>query len=170
MRKSRPLILVLGGLVALSLLAGSYLAIAQVTTLFSNTLNGTETLTLSVGGPQGTSFFAPVAELRNATGYQLISAATSGTITPTNNVNSLLVAVQPNGSTTINTPPAPFDGQLFQVCNVSNAAFAVQTITLAASTGSSLATGVTTALTTLAARTCEELQYTTTSTTWWQIR
>jgi hypothetical protein len=170
MRKPLPLSLVRGGLVALGLLAGSYLAIAQVTTLFSNILTGNETLTASIGGPQGTSFFVPVAQLRNATGYQLISAATSGTITPTNAVNSLLIAAQPSGSTTINTPPAPYDGQLFQVCNVSNAAFAVQTVTLAASTGSSLATGVTTALTTLAARTCEELQYTTTSTTWWQIR
>lgn len=157
----------LAGAAALALAGAAY---GQVTGLFSNILTGNETILASLGGPQGTSFFVPVAELRNATGYQLISAATSGTITPTNNVNSLLIAAQPNGSTTINTPPAPYDGQLFQVCNVSNAAFAVQTITLAASTGSSLATGVVTALTTLAARTCEELQYTTTSTTWWQIR
>jgi hypothetical protein len=138
--------------------------------LTSITLTGNEVIVAAVGGPGGPSLFVPTSQLRNATGIQLLSAATSGTFSPTNGVNSFLIAVQPNGTTTINTPSAPWDGQLFQVCNVSNAALTGQTITLAAATGSTLATGVVTALTTLAARTCEELNYANVNTTWYQIR
>jgi len=107
--------------------------------------------------------------IRNATGYQYLTSA-SGTVAPTNAVNSLLINAQPAASTTINTPASPIDAELFQVCNVTNAAWATNTVTLAAASGSSLATGVTTSLTPLAARTCVELQYVTSTTTWYQVR
>jgi hypothetical protein len=155
----------LAGAAALALIGA---AVAQQLT--SLTLTGAETIVASIGGPQGQSFFVTTAQLRNATGNQLLSAATSGTFSPTNGVNTFIIAVQPNGTTTINTPTAPWDGQLFQVCNGSNAALTGQTVTLAATAGSSLATGVVTALGTLAARTCEEIIYTSSNTTWYQIR
>lgn len=165
----RPL-KVLGGMILGGLLALGGYALAQISTVTSITLTGNEVIVAAAQGPGGTSFFIPTSELRNATGIQLLGAATSGTFSPTNGVNSFLIAVQPNGATTINTPTAPWDGQLFQVCNVSNAALVGQTVTLAATTGSTLATGVVTALTTLAARTCEELIYANSNTTWYQIR
>lgn len=110
-----------------------------------------------------------VNTVRNTTGYQLLASA-SGTIAPTNAVDNLLVAAQPAASTTINTPTNPADGELFAVCNATSSAWATNTVTLAAASGSSLAANVTTVLTTLAARTCEELQYVSSNTTWYQVR
>jgi len=113
--------------------------------------------------------FVALNSIRNATGYQLLASA-SGTIAPTNAVNSLLINAQPATGTTINTPASPYDAELFQVCNATNAAWATNTVTLAAASGSSLNTGTTTALTTLAAHACEELQFDLANTTWYQVR
>lgn len=168
MRKLRALLV--GA--ALSALAIIGIAVAQ-TGVFTAAITGNETW--SVGnGAGGPSYFMSLNQARNTTGYQLLAAA-SGTVAPTAAVNSLLVNAQPANSTTINTPissPTALlsDGQLFQVCNVSNAAWVTNTVTLAASTGQSFATGVTTNLTTLAARTCIELQYVLSTTTWYQVR
>lgn len=161
--------LLAGALVALAFIGG---AIAQG--LFTGGITGQETWSVSAGGPGGPSTFINVNQIRNTTGYQLLAAA-SGTVAPTAAVNSLLVNAQPANNTTINTPISGTagiltDGQLFQVCNVTNAAWSTNTVTLAAATGSSLATGVTTTLTTLAARTCIELQYVASNTTWYQVR
>jgi len=107
--------------------------------------------------------------IRNSTGYSLLASA-SGTLTPTTDVNTLAVSAQPSTGTTIDTPAGPYDGELFQVCNVTSSAWATNTVTLAAATGSSLNTGTTTALTTLAAHSCEELLYDATTTKWYQLR
>jgi len=135
---------------------------------------GTERITVQPIQPNGQPGVIPAEialnQIRNATGYQLLSTATSGTFNVTNAVNSFLIAVQPNGTTTINTPASPFDGELFQVCNVSNATLTGQTVTLAATAGSTLATGVVTALGGLTPRNCEELQFTLSNTTWYQLR
>lgn len=152
----------------LLLLAAAGVAFAQSSgaQLIKN-LTGNEQI--AVDYPGAVSAEVTTGAIRNTTGYQLLASA-SGTIAPTNLVDNLLVNAQPAASTTINTPLAPFDAQLFAVCNVTNAAWATNTVTLAAASGSSLATGVVTNLTTLAARTCEELQYSAAGTTWFQIR
>jgi hypothetical protein len=148
------------------LVAGVALAQTAGTQLLKS-LAGTEMIALDY--PGSVAVETTVAAIRNTTGYQLLSSA-SGTIAPTNLVDNLLVNAQPAASTTINTPLLPYDAELFAVCNVTNAAWATNTVTLAAASGSSLATGVTTNLTTLAARTCEELQYVASNTTWYQVR
>lgn len=121
------------------------------------------------GSPAATQATVTLNQIRNSSGYQLLAAA-SGTISPTNAINTLAINAQPAASTTINTPAAPFDGEFFQVCNVSNAAWVTNTVTLAPAAGSSFNTGVVTALTTLGARTCEELLFDLATTTWYQIR
>lgn len=121
------------------------------------------------GGPGGGQAQVSLSQLRNATGYQLLASA-SGSNTPLNTVNQVLVNAQPAASTTFNTPASPYDGELFSVCNVTSSAWATNTVTLAATSGSTLNTGTTTALTTLAAHTCEELQFDVSDTTWFQIR
>ncbi len=109
------------------------------------------------------------SQLRNATGYQLLASA-SGTISPTNLVDNLLINAQPANGTVINTPSSPYDAELFAVCNVTSTAWATNTVTLSAASGSSLNAGTVTALTTLAAHTCEELTYDAANTTWYQVR
>lgn len=153
---------------ALLLMGAAGIAFAQSSgTQIIKNLSGNEQI--AVDYPGAVSAEVTTGAIRNTTGYQLLASA-SGTIAPTNLVDNLLVNAQPAASTTINTPLAPFDAQLFAVCNVTNAAWATNTTTLAAASGSTLATGVVTSLTTLAARTCEELQYSASNATWYQIR
>jgi hypothetical protein len=153
---------------------GSYLFAQGVPGSLLSSLAGNELVTVQAyqanGFPSPYNNVIPTSQLRNATGYQLIASATSGTIAPTNLVNNLLLAAQPNGTTTINTPLSPYDAELFAVCNVTNSALSGQTVTLAAAAGSSLFSGTVTALGTLAAHGCEELQYDATTTTWYQVR
>lgn len=137
--------------------------------VIQNQLSGNECWNAGQG-PGGPSAFLCINMVRHTWGANHL-AATSGTISPTTATGIVNITAQPNGSLTINTPASPVpDGFNFQICNTSNAAFTGQTITLAASTGQSLATGVVTALTTQAARTCEELIYQLANTTWYQIR
>jgi hypothetical protein len=156
-------------------MAGAALAALATTWLIAQpviptTMSGNECWNAGQGPGGPSTGFVCAYMTRNSTGYKLLGASTSGTINNDQTVNQVLISVQPTGGTTINTPVPAFDGALFSVCNVSNAALTGQTVTLAASTGSTLATGVVTVLTTLAARTCEELQYTAAATTWYQIR
>jgi hypothetical protein len=160
---------VLRALVVGALCALATVLPAKAQQVVPNQLSGNECWNAGQG-PGGPSAFVCSFQVRNSTGYQLVNAATSGTFSPTSLVNQFLIAVQPNGTMTINTPTVPFDAELFSVCNVSNAAFAAQTITLANSAGQTFATGLTTTLTTLAARTCVEIQYSLSNTTWYQIR
>lgn len=140
---------------------------------YISTIQGNELVTVQEVQPNGQQSplvnIVTTSQLRNSTGYQLLASA-SGTNNFTNIVNDVLVNAQPAASTTFNTPASPYDGELFAVCNVTNAAWATNTVTLAATSGSTLNTGTTTALTTLAAHTCEELQFDVATTTWYQIR
>lgn len=163
-RNLRLSILVAGGMLLGAI--GAVLAQAGWQPIASPT--GTELIQAFVNSSAYQNYVT-LNQIRNATGYQYLASA-SGTIAPTNAVASLLVNAQPAAATTIDTPTSPYDAEMFRVCNVSNAAWATNTVTLAAASGSSLATGVTTALTTLAARTCVELQYVSTNTTWYQVR
>jgi hypothetical protein len=156
-------------LVAVAVLAASVgFALSQTGSLQIVSPTGSEQIAVNVPASAYNNFVL-LNQIRNASGYQLLASA-SGTIAPTNAVNSLLVNAQPASGTIFDTPSSPFDGETFQVCNVTGTAWATNTVTLAAASGSSLNTGTVTALTTLAAHTCEELQFDIADTTWFQIR
>ena len=151
------------------------LGVASIATLLwaqpvgQNTVSGNECWNAGQG-PGGPSSFLCINLVRHTIGQQVFGV-TSGTINATSGTAVINLNGQPSSALTINTPPSPVsDGFNFQVCNTTNAAFVTQVITLAASTGQSLAAGTTTALTTLAAHTCEELLYQLSNTTWYQIR
>lgn len=158
---------------ALGLLALGVAALAQ-TQLGYTTFTGAEILQLNTGGPGGASFYATVSQVRNTTGYQLVTGTPTGTYSPNASVNSFLLAGQPASNTIINTPvgTAAFpltDGALFQACNVTAAAFSANTTTLQAATGFTISGG-SIALTTLGAVNCVELQLVLATKTWYRLR
>jgi hypothetical protein len=160
-------------------LLGAVIAVLGTFTVFAagiipTTWTGAESWVVSTGGIGGQSAYITLSQARNTTGYQLLSSA-SGTIQPNASVDNLLINAQPSASTTINTPlgTSQFpltDGELFAVCNVTATAWATNAVSLAAATGQNLAAGVNATLTTLGARTCEELTYNLPNTTWYQVR
>jgi hypothetical protein len=80
---------------------------------------------------------------------------------------------QPSAPTTYNLPTASAgatDGQIVFFCNITNAALVGQAITIAAVAPATITAGVTTTLTTLAARTCVKLIYVAATNTWGQIQ
>jgi hypothetical protein len=86
------------------------------------------------------------------------------------NQNAVIMPVQSTSGVVFNLPLTPTDGAIQSFCNTSNAAFATQVVTITATAPQVFATGATTTLTTLAARTCVKLIYTLSNTTWSQIQ
>lgn len=164
MRKLLLATIVGAAVAALALTVGLY---AQP--IGQNTLSGNECWNAGQGPGGVTTGFICVNTVRNTTGYQVISSA-SGTVQPSVNVNTLAVNAQPAASTAFTTPALPVpDGQLFQVCNVTAAAWATNASTLSAASGQTIQGGAITT-TTLGAHNCVELIYQLSSTTWFQIR
>jgi hypothetical protein len=154
----------LGG-AALAALTG--LAIAQP--LNSLTLTGNEAWSIAVGGPGGPSIFTTVSQIRNTTGYVTIAGASvTGTVTIPVNVNRYIITTQPSVAT-IQLPSAPFDGQMAEVVNGTASAFSTNAVTLNPNTGQTLIGGNIT-LTTLAAGSSVEVQYSLANTTWYRLR
>jgi hypothetical protein len=125
-------------------------------------------------GPGGPSTgFICAYQTRSSWGYLLTVAATTGTVQLTAQQNAVIMPIQiTTGPLVFNMPlsPTPVDGSIVSFCNTSNGAFATQAVTITATAPQVFATGATTTLTTLAARTCVKLIYTLSNTTWSQVQ
>lgn len=162
---------ILAGMVgaAVAALASTWL-IAQP--VVQNALSGNECWN-SGQGPGGPSTgFVCAYQVRSSLNYLSNAAATTGTVQLVNTQNLVIMPVQSTSGVTFNLPlnPTVVDGAIYSFCNTSNGAFATQVVTITATAPQVFATGATTALTTLAARTCVKLIYTAANTTWSQIQ
>jgi hypothetical protein len=108
--------------------------------------------------------------MRGSWGYLSNAAATTGTVQLTPFQNAVIMPVQSTSGVVFNMNLTPTDGQIVAFCNTSNGAFATQVVTITATAPQVFATGATTTLTTLAARTCVKLIYTASNTTWSQVQ
>lgn len=155
----------LAGAAALACLAAGY-AIGQQLSFRSLTGNEIITAELGIGGG---SFFLPVSEARNAQGV-LNNAVTTGTLTMTTGTASLIFTAASGGAQTINMPPTPWDGEIFEICNGTAAAFTTGSV-VAATDGASFAGGATpTAIGALAAGTSIEWRFVQATNTWYRMR
>ena len=156
--------------VACAALASSWLWAQPVV---QNALSGNECWN-SGQGPGGPSTgFVCTYQVRSSWNYLLTVAGTTGTVQLLNTQNAVIMPVQiTTGPLTFNMPvnPTVVDGAIYAICNTSNAAFATQAVTITATAPQVFATGATTTLTTLAARTCVKLIYTASNTTWSQVQ
>lgn len=121
----------LGGLIALGLLAG--VALAQVPGLFIASPTGLEQINVLGSGPQIET--VTINQIRNSQGYTLVAAGTTVTTQVANTV-SILLATGAITTWNVNFPTAPADGLTLKIgCPGGN----VGTLTLTAT----LPTGVT---------------------------
>jgi hypothetical protein len=109
------------------------LAYAQQLTF--QTLSGNETLTASLGGPQGTSFFIPISQLRNANGIRTFSGSGAFTTQATTNDSTLFWIGAAPTTWTITTPVTPWDGQILTLATDTTL---TTMVTLTAATGQTL--------------------------------
>jgi hypothetical protein len=155
--------LLVGVAIALAFASPAIYSWAQQLT--SVTLTGNEVAVFAIGGPGGPSLFVPVAELRNATGYQS-TAAVSGTITIVNTSTRLVTTAQVTGAMTVNAPATPWDGEMFELVNASGANNTA-TVTFTAAAGQTVNGG---AVATQANQTSAEWMYVLATTTWIRVR
>lgn len=150
----------------LALVAFCATALAQP--ISPNTLVGSEVWQCAVGSVQGPSTFCTTQLLRSATAAVVNLTAS---ITMTNFQNTLILAPQP-AVANITLPAAPVDGQQARFCNGTTGAFAANAVTVLVNTGqSSVPTGPPVlTLTTLAANTCQIVQYAVSTNTWYRIQ
>lgn len=151
-------------LVGAALAALATVAWGQVSSLFPTSFTGNETWQVAVQGPGGTSEFVTTAMLRNTTGVTT-TAQTSGTLVLTS-ATSNLISTAASVSLTVDLPPKPFDGQIFEWLNGSGGAFTAGTI--AVTDGSTIVNGSTTG--TLAAGASKEWRYSLATTSWYAMR
>lgn len=151
-------------LAAAAVLAFAAGVVAQSIT--SQTLTGNETIVGSIGGPQGTSIFIPVSQLRNASSLRTF-VGLSGTQTYTaQTTDSVLYWVGTAPSTwTITTPAAPWDGQIIQIATDTTL---TSLVTLTANTGQSL--NSTFSSQTISAKTSVEFMFQASTNKWFQMR
>jgi len=146
-------------------------AIAQP--VVQNVLSGNECWNAG-NGPGGPSVgFICSFQTRASLGYLNAAATPTGTVHLTAQQNAVMFTGQPGAGLTLNLPisgAGVTDGQVVFFCNITNAALVGQTVTIAAVAPATITAGVTTTLTTLAARTCVKLFYVAATTTWGQIR
>lgn len=138
-------------------------AIAQQ--LSSNTLTGNEVAVFSVGGPQGTSVFVPVSQLRNATALKTFSGSGAQTYTAQPTDSTLYWTSTAPTSWTITTPANPVDGEIIQLGTDTTL---TSMVTLTANTGQTLNSTYTSQ--TLTAKTSVEFQYSLATTKWYELR
>jgi hypothetical protein len=174
--------LALGGLVALGLMVGGGLAFAQ--TIGQSGLSGNECWNAGQGPGGPSTGFLCANTLRGGTANAILSAVsgnftigtTSGNFTNLGTPNmaamatggNVLITAQPSAAV-ITMPPLPIpDGAIVGVCNVTNAAFSTNAVTLSANTGQTLAQTAT--LTTLAAGVCAREQWNQSQATWYRVQ
>ncbi|MBA0089297.1 MAG: hypothetical protein HRJ53_30265 [Acidobacteria bacterium Pan2503] len=140
--------------------------LGPISGLASQSLTGNESWVVSVGGPQGTpGFYVTAAQFRNSTGV-LTTAVTSGTITTTTTIGALIFTAAAAG-VTVNLPPTPFDGQIFEVVNGTAASAFTGTNIVAVTDGSTI---VGNSIGTLAAGASKEWRYVLATNTWYAMR
>lgn len=155
------------------LLVGAALAVALPLLsqpIVPNQLSGNECWNAGQGPGGPATGFVCSYQTRSSWGYYSLAAATTGTVQLTAQQNAVIMPVQSTSGVTFNMPLSPTDGSVVPFCNTSNAAFATQAVTITATAPQVFATGATTTLTTLAARTCVKLMYTLSNTTWSQVQ
>ena len=155
-------------LVALGLSIGLY---AQP--IVQNVLTGQECWDSGQGPGGPTTGWVCAYQMRGSWGYVNSSNAVLSPnpfqLTPFTNSVLMTAQITPTASS-FNMPLTPTDGQIVTFCNTTNAAFTTTAVTITATAPQVFATGATTALTTLAARTCVKLIYTASNTTWSQVQ
>ena len=130
----------------------------------NRSLNGTTTFEGSINGPGGTLQDVTAAQLRNATGVAT-TAATTGTYVSTTST-ATLVSTAASVSLTVDLPPKPYDGEIFEWLNGSAGAFTAGTI--AVTDGSTIVNGSTAG--TLAAGASIEYRYVLSTNSWYRMR
>jgi hypothetical protein len=156
---------------AVAALALGYAALAQP--VVQNALTGNECWNAGQGPGGPASGFICSFQTRASLGYLNAGTTTTGTIPLTPQQNAVMFTGQPGATTTFNLPTAgagTTDGQIVFFCNITNAALVGQTITITAIAPATITAGVTTTLTTLAARTCVKLIYVAATNSWGQIQ
>lgn len=154
----------LAGAVIAALATG--LALAQISGLTSRTLGGLEAWSVGVGGPGGPSFFVTSAQMRNSQGVGT-TATTSGTITSAASTSvASLVFTTASVSATVNLPPTPYDGEIFEIINGTAGAFTQCTV--AVTDGSTIVGAATTGA--LAASASAEWRYVLSTNSWYRMR
>jgi hypothetical protein len=157
--------------VACVALAASWL-VAQP--IVQNVLSGNECWNTGQGPGGPSTGFVCAYQTRSSWGYYLSNSATvpGNAVQLLNTQNAVIMSAQITPTaTTFNMPiTGVTDGQIVSFCNVTNAAFATTAVTITATAPQVFAAGATTALTTLAARTCVKLIYTASNTTWSQVQ
>lgn len=165
----------LGGLALIALAGYGGWALAQVSQLYGP-LGGQESIEVQggVGGPGGQSYFTTTGRVSNGRSYAYFTAfptasftigqatAPTGTTVSTANMSSggaLLFNVTNGTAITITLPPTAqlIDGEIIEICNVTNAAWSTNAVTVSANSGQTLVgTAANNTLTTLAASTCNK--------------
>lgn len=151
----------LAGVVIAALAFGLGAVWAQQIT--SRTLTGNETWTVAVGGPQGPSMFTTVAQMRNTTGVQTTALTTGTFSTPITTSNVIMLGAVT--ALTVNLPPLPYDGQIFELTNGTGSTITAPTI--ASTDGSTIVNG--SAGPTLAGASFE-WRYVISTTSWYKMR
>jgi hypothetical protein len=158
------------GLFGLAALAAAGFAWAQGIIPLASPV-GTELLTVyplsPTGGLGGGQAQVDVNNMRNTTGY-LISSATTGTVTLARANNRAIFIAALTGNITLNVPPNPPDGQMFEIVNGTTASFGANTITPTSTDGSTFVNGGAITLTTPGGSV--EFQYTIGSKVWYRLR
>ena len=139
--------------------------------IVQNALTGNECWN-SGQGPGGPSTgYVCSFQTRSSLGYLNIGTSPTGTINLTAQQNAVMFTGQPGATTTLNLPTTGVtDGAIETFCNITNAALLGQTITVAAISPATITAGVTTTLTTLAARTCVKMFYVLATNSWGQVQ
>ncbi len=160
----------LGGLVALALLGGGYLAAQPVT---QNQLSGNECWSAGQG-PGGPGSFLCINVARGGTADSALTIAGSFTIggaaasAAVVSGGNLLITAQPSAATiTMQPNPVP-DGAVVGFCNVTGVNFVTNVVTAVANSGQTMNTAVT--LTTQALGTCAKVQWNQANATWYRVQ
>lgn len=114
------LLLTLGALA----IAGVAWGQAQLT---NRTMSGSEVVVVQQTGPGGPSLYAPTSQMRNSQGV-LTSAQTTGTLVTTTATASLVLTGVAS-ALTIDLPPSPWDGEIFEVIVGQGTTITAPTIT-----------------------------------------
>lgn len=133
---------------------------------------------LTATGSQAPSdVIVPMNVISNRNDYLVIGSNTSAanTVTISTATDELMVNAQvASTSWILPSSLSAFDGEQFQFCNVSGAAFATNVQSIVAAGGTNINLGSTsqssTSVTTLASQTCLELVYSSASKLWYRIR
>lgn len=175
----------LGGLAALGLMAGGYLAWAQ--SIGPSALSGFECWNAGQGPGGPSTGFLCTNTLRGGTANALLSAVSGsftigtasgnftnlGTPSMTNvyNGGNVIVTAQPSAAT-ITMPASPIpDGAIIGICNGTNSAWSTNAVTVAANTNQTMVpTGAAVTLTTLAAASCVKYTWNLSQASWYKVQ